>query len=232
MSDASLVRRYWQALVGRPEDEPGAGWAERGRAGYSLWQRYWAALLNVRLPPRDVPEDVPVRSNPLSAPYVDGPRVRLPRFDRTATRFAATGEVERTSVEYVVGDRRFVLRESGPGQLDLVVTTGDAVAPADVVPIDLTGPEGGRRLLMVFVRDEGGGSVGMLRLAAEAGWLDVTVNDPLPAVALVGTDPAMQALVADSVRATPDPGMPAWEAIRASRLPGDPLRQVITDAAG
>jgi hypothetical protein len=230
MSHASLGRRYWQALVGTHEGEPDAT-SERGRAGYSLWQRYWAALLNMRLPPREIHRDEPVRSNPLSAPYVDGPRVRLPRFDRAAARFAATGEVERASAEYAVGDRRFIMRESAPGQLDLVVATRQVFPPADVLPIDVTGPEGDRRLLMVFVRDEGGGSVGVLRLAEEAGWLDVTVNDPLPAAALVGADPAVQGQVADSVRATPDPGMQAWEAIRASRRPGDPLRQVITDAA-
>ena len=50
MSDGPLGRRYWRRLIGghTAGDVP----AERGREGYSLWQRYWAALLNVRLPVR------------------------------------------------------------------------------------------------------------------------------------------------------------------------------------
>ena len=51
MSEKSLARRYWRALTGggsSVEEIP----AERGRAGYSLWQRYWSALVGIRLPVR------------------------------------------------------------------------------------------------------------------------------------------------------------------------------------
>jgi hypothetical protein len=229
MSGASLTRRYWWALTGAPQGEQ-APPPERGRAGYGLWQRYWAALLNIRLPSRDVQTDNPARGNPLNEPYVDGPRIRLPRFDRAAVRLAATGEAERAAATYTVGDRRFVLRESGPGQLELLVETQRPVSPTDVLPIEVADPTGDRRLFMVFVRDERGGSVGVLRVAEQPGWLDITVDDQLPATALDAVDPEVRAQVADSVRATPDPGMEAWNAIQASRPPGDPLHQVITDA--
>jgi hypothetical protein len=173
-----------------------------------------------------------VRNNPLSEPYVDGPRIRLPRFDRTAVRFAATGDPYQAAVSYTVGDWRFVLRESGPGQLDLLVETPRQVPATEVLPVAVTGPTGERHLLMVFVRDSRGGSIGVLRLAEQPDWIDVTVDTPVAAEALDATDPELRTRVADSVRATPDPGLEAWDKIQASRPPADPLRQVIMDAAG
>jgi hypothetical protein len=230
VSGTSLGRRYWQALTDAPRGEPPAA-PGRGRAGYTLSQRYWAALFNVWLPPRDVGPDVPALGDPVSEPQVDGFRVRLPRFDRAAVHYAATAETPRASADWTVGDRRFVLRESGPDQLDLLVTTQHRVPPAEVLPIEVRGQDGTRRLLMAFVPDPGGGSIGVLRLFGEADWLDVTAEDPLSATSLSGADPAVRDQLFDSVRATPDPGMPAWEAIREARAPGDPLRQVIIDAA-
>ena len=229
MSGTSLTRRYWQALTGAVGSDD-APYGERGREGYGLWQRYWAALLGVRLAPRDG-QPQPARSNPLSEPYVDGPRIRLPRFDRAAARFAATDEPHRASAGYTVGDRRFMLRESGPGQLDLLVETPQQVPAGEVLPVEVSGPAGVRHLFMVFVRDSRGASIGVLRVPEQPDWIDVIVDTPVAAATLDATDPEVRARVADSVRATPDPGLEAWDKIRASRPPGDPLHQVITDAA-
>jgi hypothetical protein len=226
----TLARRYWQALIGARPDGGGPP-VERGRDGYSLWQRYWAALFNVRLPPIRQHDRAGVPSNPLSEPYLEGRRIRLPRFDRAAVRMAATGEPERAAVSWAVGGRRFVMRESGPGQVDLLVETDRAVPAMLVLPVHVRGAAGERDLLMVFGRDPSGRSVGVLRLADAQDWIDVTVDGEVTGAELDAADPAVRATVADSVRATPDPGMAAWAEIVASRPAGDPLRQVIEDVA-
>jgi hypothetical protein len=48
----SLTRRVLARLTGEQTTTQAAP-VERGRAGYTIWQRYWAALLNRPLPPRD-----------------------------------------------------------------------------------------------------------------------------------------------------------------------------------
>ena len=48
----SLVRRVLEGLTGGQTTTEALP-VERGRAGYTLRQRYWAALINRPLPPRD-----------------------------------------------------------------------------------------------------------------------------------------------------------------------------------
>jgi hypothetical protein len=196
-----------------------------------LWRRYWSALLGIRLPPRHAlpPE---VRTNPLTEPSVQGSRVRLPRFDRAAVRLAATEDPERLVARWTAAGRRFTVRESGPGEIELLVWQDREMPAGRVLPVDVATEGGDRRYFMVFVPDAAGGSVGVLRLAETSGWIDVTADEELPVGALDGADPVTRAGVARSVAATPDPAMPAWATIVASRPDGDPLSQVIRDAAG
>jgi hypothetical protein len=65
-----------------------------------------------------------------------------------------------------------------------------------------------------------------------SGWIDVTVDEALRVDALDGADRVTVVGIARSVAATPDPAMPAWAAIVASRPDDDPLSQVIRDTAG
>jgi hypothetical protein len=146
-------------------------------------------------------------------------------------RLAATGETERMSVSWTVGDRRFVLRESGPGEVDLLVETDQEVPPTQVLPVHVAGPAGDRDLFMVFVPEPLGRAVGVLRLPGVHGWIDVTVGGERAVADLDADDQAVRRSVADSVRATPDPGMRAWTEVVASRPADDPLRQVIADSA-
>ena len=50
--NGSLARRVLARLTGG-QATTAAVPVERGRAGYTLWQRYWAALVGRTLPPRD-----------------------------------------------------------------------------------------------------------------------------------------------------------------------------------
>jgi hypothetical protein len=227
---STLSQRYWRALTGTPPDGERPP-AERGREGYGLWRRYWTALLGVRLPPRiALPPEA--RTNPLTEPSVRGSRIRLPRFDRAAALLAATEDPERLVARWTAAGRRFTVRESGPGEIELLVRQDREVPAGRVLPVGVATEGGDRRYFMVFVRQPAGGSVGVLRLAETSEWIDVTVDEELPVGDLAGAEPATRADIERSVAATPDPAMPAWAAIVASRPGGDPLSQVIRDAAG
>ncbi|WP_446215206.1 hypothetical protein [Micromonospora sp. IBHARD004] len=228
---STLPQRYWRGLTGaRAVDEKPL--AERGREGYGLWRRYWAGLLGIRLPPKDATQPPATRNNPLTEPYVQGARVRLPRFDRAAVRLAASEEPERMVARWAAAGRQFTVRESGPGEVELLVQVDRDVPATEVLPVDVATVGGDRRYFLVFVPETAGGSVGALRLAETSGWIDVTVDEELPVAALEAGDPVTRARIAQSVAATPDPGMATWAEIVASRPADDPLSQVIKDAAG
>lgn len=240
MNVGFTLRRYWRALTGIPSPEE-AFRNQRWYEGYGFWHRFWASLLGIRLGPTtalssmrgtadDDPSAVPVRPNPLTKPVVEGQRIRLPRFDRAALRLAATGERERLSVRWAATGWGFVLRESGPDQVDVLVEAEREVPATQVLSMRVTGPAGDHDFFMVFVSRPSGGSVGVLRLTGIS-WIDITVQGERAVAALDAGDPVVCASVADSVRATPDPAMPAWAEIVASRPAGDPLRQAIEDAA-
>jgi hypothetical protein len=227
----SLVQRYWHSLTGTGVAYP-ALLAERRDGEYGLWRRYWTSLLGIRLPPSDAAPQPAAQDNPLTEPYVTGTGIRLPRFDRAAVRLAASEEPDRASARWTVEGLRFTIRESGPGEIDLLVEAEREIPPTRVLPIGIATSAGHRRYYMVFVPEATGRSVGALRLAGTSGWIDVTVDEELPAATLDATDPVVRAWIAESVAATPDPGMAAWAEIIASRPLADPLREVIEDAAG
>ena len=231
---STLSRRYWRALTGAsPVDEQSP--PERGRAGYSLWQRYWSALLGIRLPvqQRAVPDSGPgPAAGPSPSVSVSDHLTRLPRFDLVLTWQASTRSPEPHAAHWTVGGRRFTIRDSGPGEIEVVVRE-DRAAPVDeVVPVIAATENESRLYFMVRVADETGGSVGVLRLPVTFPWVDVTVGPEVAVGSLDGTSRSVQTQIAASVAATPDPAMPAWAAIAASRPAGDPLSQVIRDAAG
>jgi hypothetical protein len=228
---STLAQRYWRALTGAGTADLALP-AERGHEGYGLWQRYWTSLLGIRLPATGTARQQPAQGNPLTEPDVAGTRIRLPRFDRAAVRLAATEEAERAAVRWTAADRRFTIRESGPGEIELLVEVDQEIRATQVLPVGITTPDEHRQYLMVFLPDTAGRSAGALRLAGTSDWIDVTVDAELPAATLEADDPAVRARIARSVAATPDPGMAAWAQIATSRPAGDPLRQVIEDAAG
>jgi len=169
--------------------------------------------------------------NPLTKPYADPQRIRLPRFDRAALRMAATSEATRLSASWTAVGRRFVLRESGPSQVDVLVEMQRVVPAGQVLPVRVFGPAGGRDYYMVFTGESSGRSAGMLRLTSVHDWIDVTVGAETTLGELDAQDPAVRDALTVSVRATPDPWMSAWAEFVASRPSDDPLRQLIENAA-
>jgi hypothetical protein len=226
---STLAQRYWRALTrtSRTDEQP----AERGRHGYGLWQRYFSALLGIRLPPKHLAAPVAPASPP-AEPSVRGRLIRLPRFDLTTEWLASTAVPEPRAAQWTAAGRWFTVRESGPGEIELLVREDWEVPEDWVVPVYTSTDSGDHRYFMIFVPDEAGGSIGVLRLSVIFPWVDVTVEEGLPVSALDGTLRSIRAEIAESVAATPDPAMPAWAAIAASRPDGDPLSQVIRDAAG
>ncbi|GIE97731.1 hypothetical protein [Paractinoplanes rishiriensis] len=215
---STLRRRYRDRLLGvRPAAE---------RAPASLWQRYWMSLLGFRRPPpAGVAEPAPV--NPLTRPSAHGNRLRLPRFDRSGVRLAASTEADRAVDEWRAGGREITVRQSGPGEIEFLVRVEHAVPAGTVLPVEVATERDDLRYFLVFVPDAGGGAVAALRLGTTAAWFDVTVDEP----ADVATVDPHDAAVARSVRATPDPAMTGWWQILADRPAHDPLGQVIRDAA-
>ena len=227
---STLSRRYWRALTGgSPADDESP--PERGREGYGLWQRYWSALLGIRLPPKHdtVPESRPA---PQVRPSVRGRPIRLPRFDLVTTWQASTAVIEPEAVQWTVDGRQFTIRDAGPGEIELLIRQDGPASPDHVVPVLVTTRSSSHLYFMVLIPEESGGSVGVLRLAVNEHWVDVSIEQELPVSTLDGTRRAIRDQIADSVAASPDPAMPAWAAIAASRPEGDPLSQVIRDAAG
>ncbi|MBG0564379.1 hypothetical protein [Actinoplanes aureus] len=222
---STLARRFWRGLIGMPAGGERAP-AERGIEGYGLWRRFWSGLLGFRLPPLPVVAPPPGRPNPLAAPRVDGSRIRLPRFDRAALRLAAPQDPDRLEARWTAAGRRVTIRESGPGEIELLVAVDRDVPATELLPVDVTSAHGEERYYLVFVAEPAGGSAGALRLSGAPGWVDVSLDEELPAEA------ADLAAIPRSIAATPDPGMATWARIVASRPEGDRLRQVIEDAAG
>ncbi|MEV6303236.1 hypothetical protein AB0M02_27755 [Actinoplanes sp. NPDC051861] len=207
--------RYLTLLIGSGPSRP------RGIQGYGLWRRYWSALLGIHLPPLDAPDPARAPAPPTRAGFV-----RLPRFDRAALRLAASGDPERLTTGWTSGDRAYTVRESGPGEIELLVHV-DHDATAELLPADVTTDRGTHPYLLVFVPDDPHGSVAALRLSAS--FLDVATGPVQPSAALDTADPAT---ITRSVAATPDPGMSGWARLVAGRPADDPIARVIRDAAG
>jgi hypothetical protein len=209
-----LPQRYWESLTTGGGETPGP----RAWEGYGLWRRYWSALLGFPLPPQ--PTTIPETIGGLTEPTVEGGWTLLPRFDRLTARMAATEETARPEARWTVGEREFVIRESGPGEVELLVRAAD-----EVLPVDVTTPHGTDRYYLLPGSDE----MGVIHFAAVTDWLDIRVGEGFPATEWHIVDGAA---VARSVAATPDSAMPAWAAIVAARPADDPLSRAIRDAAG
>lgn len=122
MTARSFARRYWNSLTDASDLGPRAPGA-RHRAGYRFAQRYWAALLGVRLPPRQPRPDLPeVAEDPratLASPTPTGRTIEVEHLSAPGGLVHARRLARelRHAVARVVGQdaRRRILRDLGTG---------------------------------------------------------------------------------------------------------------------
>jgi hypothetical protein len=128
VSRALSARRYWTVLTGSRVSD-GRLAAGRGRRGYSFWQRYWAAFINV---------DLPVLAGDVS-PGAVGPRPAGSAVPRPDVDPAA--EFSRTSPSrYVAGDGqeadvRLEAEPAGAGAFTVTIRTSLAGSRAAGVTV-------------------------------------------------------------------------------------------------
>lgn len=210
MSRGSVARRSWASFTGGHRTVPPRA-AERGRAGYTLWQRTWASFTGVILPPR--PVHVPTSAS--------APAPRQPSAHRPQARPAAPGWFTLPSLPTVgalaaAGSDAVVLDASSPDgragflvrrptgnaseySLELVVRDADDEARPLLATVTYTQPDGPERVLLVpvvqsrfgpaasYVRLRGFGpgatwaATGPSPVSPDADWAPATVADSIDA---------------------------------------------------
>ncbi|MFL6056101.1 MAG: hypothetical protein ACJ72W_24835 [Actinoallomurus sp.] len=224
---SGLARRYWSSLV---DDRPMAtAPASRGRRGYSLWQRYLAALLGVRLPARrdavPAPAPVDLRRPPIAASVsaIAG-RFLLP-FPPSRGVVAAGGRDDLV-VRAVAGEHgvEFLLYRSGDEyRLEIIVR---AVATMPLVVTVWYSDHGAERTLLVPVgRAPFGPPTSAVRLS---GYDPATRVQATAPVAPEGVPAWGPDLVRASVAAAADAGtVAAWREL-AGRVPAETARLILS----
>jgi hypothetical protein len=151
--------------------------------------------------------------------------LRLPTFDKSVLRLAATGP--RASQETLDGDTRYVLRDAGQDRLEILMEATGEVAGASVLPVTVDTGERVVDYVLLFMTEQSGLSVASVRVPGFRNVADVTVHERHDVAWLGGIDVE---IVARSVRATPGAWAPAWHAVAGELAEGDPVRAAIEDA--
>ncbi|MFD8703581.1 hypothetical protein ACFV1W_13280 [Kitasatospora sp. NPDC059648] len=242
MSAGSVVQRSWWSFTGRrpPLLPPTTG---RGRAGYTLWQRFWASFIGLDLAPTrvgalltqtapSVVQRLPAREEPsrnlpgtgLLAPG----RFQLPRLVQVGGLTAAGADAVLLEASSPDGSVRFLVRGHGtapPGySLELVLHRTDSTGPV-MTAVGYAGADGTERLLLVpVVRGQFGPPASYVQLP------DFTIGAAWTASVItpVSSDSSWDAAtVAASVRASLNEATrDAWRQVR-ERVADDGLRAVI-----
>ena len=153
--------------------------------------------------------------------------VRLPRFDLTAIRTASSSQASRLRQETKISDLKFELSDAGQDRLDILVEYSSAAAGSQVLPITVVTSDRRTDYLLIFWADSSGRSVAAARVPGFRNWADVFVRDLRERASLTADDATA---VSRSVRAVPDAGVPAWQAVERDLPEGDPVREAIRRA--
>ncbi|MER8232938.1 hypothetical protein [Streptomyces sp. NPDC094049] len=236
MSRATVPPRLWTSLTGGHRVSPRRT-AERGRAGYTLWQRTRASFSGVVLPPRAVPAAVPVpRQAPVrrrEAGHGTPGWFSLPPLPTVAALTASGSDTVVLETTAPDGRTTFLLRhpagDTSEYGLELVVHGGvDADRPL-LVTVSYTRQDGRERILLVPLMPA--------RFGPAASYVRLSGFGPGAAWAAVGPAPLRtdtdwtRDTVVDSVRAAlNETTRDAWR--RVSELVGDDVREAIGSALG
>jgi hypothetical protein len=153
--------------------------------------------------------------------------VRLPRFDLTALRTAASSLTSGQRQESKIGNLRFVLRDAGQDHLGILADYASDAAGSTVLPITVVTAEHKADYLLIFRAESPGRWVAAVEVPGFRDWADVFIRDARERTSLTADDAQT---VARSVRAAPDPWVPAWQAVEQERPEGDPVREAIGQA--
>ncbi|MFG6202126.1 hypothetical protein [Nonomuraea sp. JJY05] len=234
MSAASIGRRSWRSFIGGRAPVPPRP-AGRGRAGYSLRQRFWASFIGLDLPPK--PSVLLPNTSAPQAASRPGPAARLTSGWFALPPLLAAGGLTAAGGDAVVleasspdGRATFLVRRHGGERpdyrLELVLRGVDAARPL-VSELRYTRADGGEQVLIVpVVRGRLGPPAALVRLpgftagTTSAGWAATT-----PALVTPSTT-WESAAVAESVRAALNEATrDAWRRVRETA--GEELREVI-----
>jgi hypothetical protein len=181
------------------------------------------------LSPRAAGESVPGTGG--GQPQAPAPErsevLRLPRLDRTALKTAGTTSLYRQSLETRHGTMRYVQRDAGRSRLEITAdSASDSVSNA-VLAVTVTTPQRSTDYFLLFMAEESGRWAADVQVPAFHDWPEITVRGLRTVSSL---DRADAEVVARSVRAAPDPWVPAWQAVAQAREAGDPVREAIENS--
>jgi len=165
-------------------------------------------------------------ARPAQSAQVPG-ALRLPRFDKTAIRMAASPLAPTQRQETKIGGLTFVLRNAEGDGLDILVEYSSEAARSKVLPVTVVTAQRISDYLLIFRAEESGKWVADIEAPGIEDWADVFIRDVREQASLTADDAEA---VARSVRAAPDPWVPAWQAVAQARVQGDPVRNAIDRA--
>ncbi|TVL88456.1 hypothetical protein CD790_30895 [Streptomyces sp. SAJ15] len=228
MSRGSIARRSWASFTGGRRTSPPRA-AERGRAGYALWQRAWASFTGVILPPRPVhvpasaPQQAPahrLQARPVAPGWF--PLPPLPTAGALTASGSDTVVLEAASPD---GRAAFLLRHPAGNaseySLELMMRGAYDEDRPLLATVTYARPDGHKRVLLVpvvsgrfgpaasYVRLRGFGpgatwaATGPSPVPADADWAPATVVDSVGAALNETTRDAwrrVREFVSDGVR--------------------------------
>jgi hypothetical protein len=150
--------------------------------------------------------------------------LRLPRFDLTAVRTASSSQASRLRQETKFADLKFVLSDSARDHLDILAEYSGDGAGSKVLPVTVITAERRTDYLLIFWPETSGHWIARIEAPGVRDWADVFIRDLRERASLTVDDAVT---VVRSVRAVPDAGVPAWQAVEHARPEGDAVREAI-----
>ncbi|MFJ9447783.1 hypothetical protein ACIRRH_39000 [Kitasatospora sp. NPDC101235] len=182
MNTGAVLGRFWRSFTGGRLQQQLPLAVERGREGYTLWQRVRASILGYRLPARLAPHEVPhvgavlppqPTGNSQSRTRQQGTRpaagwFELPMLSPAGALTAAGGDVVVLETSSPDGGTVFLVRDLGSAEpeysLELVLRDVDTDRPL-VSTIRYSRPDGCEQILLVpVVRGRVGPTASYVRL--------------------------------------------------------------------
>ncbi|MFD7975030.1 hypothetical protein [Streptomyces sp. NPDC059071] len=231
MTRGSVVRRSWSSFTTGRRTSPRL--TERGRAGYTLWQRVRASFTGISLPPHPghVP-DTALRLAPTPRPQTAraaGAWFALPPLPAAGALTASGDDTVVLKASSPDGRAVFVLHRTGDqtSEYALELVIRDTGGPPELATVTYTRPDGEEHTLLVPVSPSRyGAAASFVRLTGFTAGSTWRAGGPAP---VPGNPDWPSATVADSVRAALNEATrDAWR--RVGERTGQGVRDAIEGA--